>query len=314
MSWTARLVLAAALVGVSGVWPLLAHRDPASIVIVTGQEATAPVPTLIENGQNTLANQDVADQLFLRLADVGPGMVTAGDQGFVPMLARSWTRRDSLTLVFELDPRARWHDGAPVTSRDVLFTFAPRPGLRHRAAPRQRHPPDRLRRGGRRASGRLPVPGGVRGAVLRRHLSRRDRAGAPAGAAAARPRRPGPSLRRIPSGSGPYRWVRRQPGEFIELAAERRLLPGRTGDRAGDRPGRRERRRPAQSAPGRRGGRDGEHPAADHQHRASDGSRSTCGSSRYPRATSATSSSTSVIPRIPGNRIRSWPTRTSAVP
>ena len=123
MSWTARLVLAAALVGVSGVWPLLAHRDLASIVIVTGQEATAPVPTLIEKSQNTLANQDVADQLFLRLADVGPGMMTAGDQGFVPMLARSWTRRDSLTLVFDLDPRARWHDGAPVTSRDVLFTL-----------------------------------------------------------------------------------------------------------------------------------------------------------------------------------------------
>ena len=72
MSWTARLVLAAALVGVSGVWPYLAHRDPASIVIVTGQDATAPVPTLIENSQNTLANQDVADQLFLRLAMSAP--------------------------------------------------------------------------------------------------------------------------------------------------------------------------------------------------------------------------------------------------
>src|SRR5512145_2741746 len=123
MSWTARLVLAAALVGVSGVWPLLAHRDAATIVIVTGQQATTPVPTLIEGSQNTLANQDVADQLFLRLVGIGPGMVTAGDQGFVPLLAESWSRRDSVTLAFDLDPRARWHDGVPVTSRDVVFTM-----------------------------------------------------------------------------------------------------------------------------------------------------------------------------------------------
>ena len=85
--------------------------------------------------RTTVANQDVADQLFLRLADLGPGLMTAGDRGFVPMLARSWTRRDSLTLVFELDPRARWHDGAPVTARDVLFTLrtGARPGHRARA-------------------------------------------------------------------------------------------------------------------------------------------------------------------------------------
>jgi len=35
-------------------------------------------------------------------------------------------RRDSLTLVFELDPRARWHDGGPVTARDITWSFAPR--------------------------------------------------------------------------------------------------------------------------------------------------------------------------------------------
>ena len=32
-----------------------------------------PIPTLMEGAQNKLANQDVADQLFLRLADLGPG-------------------------------------------------------------------------------------------------------------------------------------------------------------------------------------------------------------------------------------------------
>jgi len=28
-----------------------------------------------------------------------------------------------LTLVFHLDPRARWQDGHPVTAADVEFTF-----------------------------------------------------------------------------------------------------------------------------------------------------------------------------------------------
>ena len=119
------LVLAAALVGMSAVRTPLAsaQREPASIVIVTGQQATTPVPTLLEGAQNSSANQDLADQLFLRLAGLGPGLVTAGDKEFVPLLAKSWRRRDSLTLAFELDPRARWHDGTPVTSRDVLFTM-----------------------------------------------------------------------------------------------------------------------------------------------------------------------------------------------
>src|SRR5690348_6504519 len=111
------LVLAAAIV----VAPALrAQSDHGSIVVVTGQYPGLPIPTLIQGS----SNQDVADLLFLRLARLGPTLATAGDSAFIPQLARSWTRRDSLTLVFELDPRARWQDGAPVTARDVVFSFA----------------------------------------------------------------------------------------------------------------------------------------------------------------------------------------------
>ena len=92
---------------------------PGTAVIIVGAEASAPVPQIGGGKSNT----DVADILFLRLARMGPDLVTSGDRGFVPELARRWTRRDSLTLAFELDPRARWHDGTPVTSRDVIFAF-----------------------------------------------------------------------------------------------------------------------------------------------------------------------------------------------
>jgi peptide/nickel transport system substrate-binding protein len=227
MPWTARLVLAAALAGVPAVrLPLaLAQREAASIVIVTGQQATTPVPTLIEGSQNTLANQDAADQLFLRLAGVGPGMVTAGDRGFIPLLARRWTRRDSLTLAFELDSRARWHDGTPVSSRDVLFTMrrARDPAIAPRLANVTRRIAAVEAEGDRVVVFRFhevyaeqlydaTFHTAILPAHLLEHLPSTAQAWAPFVA--------------HPIGSGPYRWVRRQESEFIELAANRRFFLG----------------------------------------------------------------------------------------
>lgn len=220
MPWTARLVLAAALAGVPSVrlLPASARPEPASIVIVTGQQANAPVPTLIEGAQNNLANQDVADQLFLRLAGLGPGLITGGDGGFVPLLARGWNRRDSLTLAFELDPRARWHDGVPVTARDVLFTLrrARDPAIAPRLAGVTR------RIAGVEAEGDRVVVVRFREvyaeqlydatfhtAILPAHLLEHLPPTAHAWA---------PFVAR-PVGNGPYRWVRRHEAEFIELAA-----------------------------------------------------------------------------------------------
>ncbi|HXF95344.1 MAG TPA: peptide ABC transporter substrate-binding protein, partial [Gemmatimonadales bacterium] len=71
---------------------------------------------------NTLA-RDISDQIFLKLADIGMSLNTVGDTDFQPLLAQRWEWDDPLTLVFHLDPRARWHDGTPVTAADVAFTF-----------------------------------------------------------------------------------------------------------------------------------------------------------------------------------------------
>src|SRR6266480_259511 len=67
--------------------------------------------------------QDIFEQVFLKLADLGLSGNTVGDEDFQPQLAERWEWDDPLTLVFHLDPRAHWQDGRPVTAADVAFTF-----------------------------------------------------------------------------------------------------------------------------------------------------------------------------------------------
>ncbi|HUF35008.1 MAG TPA: ABC transporter substrate-binding protein [Gemmatimonadales bacterium] len=199
-----------------------------SIVIVTGQDAPMPIPTLMEGPQANQANFEIADHLFLRLASLGRTLLTAGDQGFVPQLARAWVRRDSVTLAFELDPRARWHDGTPVTARDVLFTFgrARDPAIAPRLARLLRSIAAVEAEGHRTVVVRFthPYAEQVYDAVY--HV-----APLPAHLLATIPPE---DLRRSsfvsrPVGNGPYRWVRNLPGELIELAANEEFFLGRPG-------------------------------------------------------------------------------------
>src|SRR6266566_3895782 len=44
-------------------------------------------------------------------------------EDFTPLLAERWEWDRPLTLVFHLDPRARWQDGQRVTAADVVFTY-----------------------------------------------------------------------------------------------------------------------------------------------------------------------------------------------
>jgi peptide/nickel transport system substrate-binding protein len=194
------------------------HRRGTAIVIVTGQQATIPIPTLMEGAANSVGNLDVADQLFIRLVELGPKLLTAGDRDFVPALARSWTRRDSTTLVFELDPRARWHDGAPVTARDVVFTFsrAKNPAIAPRLADMLRQITSVTAEGDFRVVFRFarpyveqlydatyhvaPIPAHLLDSIPPDSVGRS-------------------SFATNPVGSGPYRWVRSVAGQFVELAA-----------------------------------------------------------------------------------------------
>jgi peptide/nickel transport system substrate-binding protein len=91
-----------------------------TMVIATTGDADVLLPPVT----TTTLGSNVGDRIFCRLAELKLDLNTVDDSGFRPVLARSWEHRDSTTIVFHLDPRARWQDGAPVTAADIAFTFA----------------------------------------------------------------------------------------------------------------------------------------------------------------------------------------------
>ena len=59
----------------------------------------------------------VCEQMFDHLVARGMGGV------IYPRLAESWEmNEDSTAITFHLNPKAKWHDGEPVTADDVVFT------------------------------------------------------------------------------------------------------------------------------------------------------------------------------------------------
>ncbi|OYV73573.1 MAG: hypothetical protein B7Z72_02205, partial [Gemmatimonadetes bacterium 21-71-4] len=98
-----------------------AGPDGGTLVIAAPGDADNLLPPL----STTMVGRAVVDLVFDHLAEIGDAMNTFGDAGFTPRLARSWTwAPDSTSIVFHLDPRARWHDGQPVRAGDVRFSLA----------------------------------------------------------------------------------------------------------------------------------------------------------------------------------------------
>jgi peptide/nickel transport system substrate-binding protein len=92
-----------------------------TLVVAAASDADILFPPLVAGVQG----KQVVDLVFDHLAAIGPELNTVGDAGFTPQLARRWQwADDSLSIAFELDPQARWHDGTPVRAADVRFTHA----------------------------------------------------------------------------------------------------------------------------------------------------------------------------------------------
>ena len=99
--------------------PPEAARSGALVVASVG-EADVLFPPLA----GTSAARQVTELVYDYLTETTPALNTLDDRSFATRLARSWTwSADSMSLAVRLNPGARWHDGRPVRSDDVAFTF-----------------------------------------------------------------------------------------------------------------------------------------------------------------------------------------------
>ncbi len=61
---------------------------------------------------------------YVRMSWVFDTLIWKDRKGSIPALAESWNYDpQSQTFTFHLNPRAKWHDGKPVTADDVVFTI-----------------------------------------------------------------------------------------------------------------------------------------------------------------------------------------------
>ncbi len=208
--WPAVAVLIALLAVPAA--PPGAQQAPRTIRILINGDPAVLVPSWTGNTDE----QRIGDVLFLRLATYAG--TTSGDRSAAPAIARRWTRRDARTLVFELDDRARWHDGKPVTMDDVLysFTLARDVKLSPGQAPYLRQITDVRAEDAKHvvftfaeAYGEQLYDATQHVPILPAHLLR----ALPQDSLRATP------FTASPVGSGPDRFVRRQAGQFVELAA-----------------------------------------------------------------------------------------------
>jgi peptide/nickel transport system substrate-binding protein len=195
-------------------------------VIVSSAEPEALLPALAKY------DTDIAldDLLYWKLANVGPEGNTFGDDGFVPMLAESWEIQGPTTMSFKINPDARWHDGEPVTAADVAYTFAVftdsevnypgRSRLANITSVTVRDSLTAVFEFSRQYPEQF-YDAVYHMRVVPHHLLD----SIPMGELVSHP------LVRHPIGNGPYRFVRWDAGEMIELAGDSTFFAGRPGFR-----------------------------------------------------------------------------------
>ncbi|MGH9422219.1 MAG: ABC transporter substrate-binding protein, partial [Thermoanaerobaculia bacterium] len=118
----AALILASIGAACSGAdRPGSAEETGGTVVIATTSDPASLFPPTAIN----MESRQATELIYEYLADVGTGMNTVSDTGFVKEIASGWRwSEDSSALAFTLNPQARWHDGKPVTAHDVAFSFS----------------------------------------------------------------------------------------------------------------------------------------------------------------------------------------------
>lgn len=98
-----------------------AAKGPGGTLIISiGADPKVLIPPLATSTQSKL----IIDMLYEPVAMIGDELNTVGTAGFTGRLADRWEwSRDSTSIAFHLNPKARWHDGQPVVAGDVKFSF-----------------------------------------------------------------------------------------------------------------------------------------------------------------------------------------------
>lgn len=112
-------LIAALAIAVSTAVPALAlHGPPAEAKVVLKVGVTQNFSTLNVFKNVLVADYNITALSYDLLTSFGPGGEPA------PGLAESWTTsEDGLTWTFKIRSGVTWHDGQPMTARDVAFTY-----------------------------------------------------------------------------------------------------------------------------------------------------------------------------------------------
>ncbi|MGD0939394.1 MAG: ABC transporter substrate-binding protein [Terracidiphilus sp.] len=105
-----RLFALAALVAIAGCHST--PRDPQTVVFLIESSPASLDPRIGTDGQSEHIDELIFDGLIARDASFH----------FTPALAESWEQPDPLTLVFHLRQGVLFHDGRPLTARDVVWS------------------------------------------------------------------------------------------------------------------------------------------------------------------------------------------------
>jgi len=91
-----------------------------TLIIPTIAEPSNVLPPFVVD----VDSRRIEDLVFDHLAEIDSTLNTLDDKSFSPRLAQKWTwSPDSLSIAFSINPAARWHDGKPVTAKDVRYSF-----------------------------------------------------------------------------------------------------------------------------------------------------------------------------------------------
>ena len=61
---------------------------------------------------------------YIRMSWVFDTLIWKDQNGYIPALAETWSfDAGKLAFIFTLNPKAKWHDGKPLTAEDVVFTL-----------------------------------------------------------------------------------------------------------------------------------------------------------------------------------------------